>query len=274
MNYIALALQVEGDFTEILMAELGELGFESFVETDDGLEAYIQENLFEELPIKILLENYAPRTPLSYTFKKIEKQNWNHEWESNFSAISVADKIYVRATFHEPQPDFEHEIIITPKMSFGTGHHETTSQMLALQLEINHQHKKVLDVGTGTGILAIFASKLGAKQINAFDIDEWSVENTLENIELNACPNISVRLGTIDDEPQESYDIILANINRNILIREIPIYANFMASDAVLLVSGFYEHDVADIEEVAKLSGLKKLKQISKNQWAAVVFSK
>lgn len=274
MNYIELALQAEPDFVEILMAELGELGFESFVETEDGLEAYIQEEIFDDLAIKNLLEGYAAQTPITYSFKKIERQNWNAEWESNFPPITVADKILVRATFHESQPDFEHEIIITPKMSFGTGHHETTSQMLELQLDIQHEGKKVLDVGTGTGILAIFASKLGATDVKAFDIDEWSVENTIENVELNDTKNVSVRLGTIDNEPHDTYDIVLANINRNILIREIPIYATFMASQASLLVSGFYEHDIADIEAVATQAGLKKQKQISKNNWAAVVFSK
>lgn len=274
MNYIELALQAEADFVEILMAELGELGFESFVETKDGLEAYIQEEIFDDLSIKNMLEGYAAQTPITYSFKKIERQNWNAEWESNFPPITVADKILVRATFHESQPNFEHEIIITPKMSFGTGHHETTSQMLALQLDISHEGKKVLDVGTGTGILAIFASKLGASEVKAFDIDEWSVENTIENVELNDTKNVSVRLGTIDNEPHDTYDIVLANINRNILIREIPIYATFMAPESSLLVSGFYEHDIADIEAVATQAGLKKQKQISKNNWAAVVFSK
>jgi ribosomal protein L11 methyltransferase len=272
-TYIELSLQIDPDFAEIMMAELAELGFESFVETDDGLDAYIQEDIFNDLDIKKMLENYAERTPISYTFKQIAKQNWNEEWEKNFQPISIGNDIYVRADFHEAQPDCLYEIIITPKMSFGTGHHETTSMVMEHQLTISHQNKKVLDVGTGTGILAVLASKLGATHISAFDIDEWSVENTIENIALNNANNISVRLGTIEDEPMEKYEIVLANINRNILLQQIPAYATFMTDGASLVISGFYETDIADIQAVAESVGLKKVAQLSKNQWASVVFN-
>ncbi len=272
MSYIELSLQIDLDFNEIMMAELAELGFETFVETEDGLDAYVQEELFEDLAVKNMLENYAERTPISYTFKQIAKQNWNEEWEKNFQPISIGNDIYVRADFHEPQPNFLYEIIITPKMSFGTGHHETTSMVMEHQLTIPHQDKKVLDVGTGTGILAVLAEKLGAKYISAFDIDEWSVENTVENIALNNTSKISVRLGTIENEPQDKYEIVLANINRNILLQQIPTYATFMAEGASLVISGFYEADIADIQAVAESVGLKKVAQLSKNQWASVVF--
>ncbi len=271
-TYIELSLQIEPDFAEIMMAELAELGFESFVETDEGLEAYIQEDIFNDLDIKKMLESYAERTPISYAFKQIAKQNWNEEWEKNFQPISIGDDIYVRANFHEAQPSFLYEIIITPKMSFGTGHHETTSMVMEHQLTIPHKDKKVLDIGTGTGILAVLASKLGAVHISAFDIDEWSVENTIENIALNNAPNIAVRLGTIENEPQEKYEIVLANINRNILLQQIPAYSTFMAAGASLVISGFYEADIADIQAVAESVGLKKVAQLSKNQWASVVF--
>lgn len=272
MDYIELTLQADADFVEILMAELAELGFESFVETDDGLEAYIQEEIFDDMAVKQMLESYAERTGISYQFKKIVRQNWNAEWEKNFQPIQIGEQIFVRADFHEARPDFPYEIIITPKMSFGTGHHETTSMVMEHQLTTDHTGKKVLDVGTGTGILAVLASKLGASHINAFDIDEWSVENTIENIKLNGAENISVRLGTIEDEPQATYEIVLANINRNILISQIPAYVSFMAPDAELIVSGFYEKDITDIEKVAESVGLKKMAQLSKNNWAAVVF--
>ncbi len=274
MNYLELTVQVEPDFAEILVAELAELGFDSFVDTDEGLQAYIAEELYKDQAVKWLLEEYATRTALSYSIKGIEKENWNETWEKNFSPITVADKVYVRATFHEPAPDFPLEIVITPKMSFGTGHHETTSQVMELQLDIDHQGTKVLDVGTGTGILAILAEKLGAVEISAFDIDEWSVENTVENIALNDAGNITVRLGTIADEPFQEYDIVLANINRNILLAEIPVYTRFVKDGGYLIVSGFYETDVADIQEIAGQSGLKKLRSLSKNNWAAVVFIK
>jgi len=272
MDYIELTLQIDADFVEILMAELAELGFESFVETDEGLEAYVQEEIFNDLAVKQMLENYASRTAISYQFKKIARQNWNEEWEKNFQPIQIGEQIYVRADFHEPKPDFPYEIIITPKMSFGTGHHETTSMVMEHQLGIEHTNKKVLDVGTGTGILAVLASKLGATTISAFDIDEWSVENTIENIKLNDVSNVIVRLGTIEDEPKDIYDIVLANINRNILISQIPAYVTFLMPGGELIVSGFYEKDIADIETIAESVGLKKVAQLSKNNWAAVVF--
>lgn len=274
MNYKELTVATEDDFVEILIAELAELGFDSFVETNDGVQAYIIETEFREDTVKQLLETYAERTSVSYSLKNIVQQNWNAEWEKNFEPIAVDDKIFVRAAFHAPDPTFEHNIVITPKMSFGTGHHETTSMVMELQLGIDHNSKTVLDVGTGTGILSILAAKLGAAQINAFDIDEWSVENTEENQELNNVPNMSVRLGTIQDEPHAVYDIVLANINRNILLDEIPIYATFMKSGSYLFVSGFYELDKPDIQAVAEKNGLEKIDERNKNQWAAVVFIK
>ncbi len=275
MSYIELSLQINEDFSEILMAELSNLGFESFVENEEGLLAYIQTDLFDDLATKSMLEEYANKTPIVYTFKEIAKQNWNEEWEKNFQPIEIANDIYVRADFHAPpQHPFRHEIIITPKMSFGTGHHETTSMVMEHQLSINHSGKKVLDVGTGTGILAILAEKLGANHISAFDIDEWSVENTLENLQLNHTSKISVRLGTIENEQSDLFDIVLANINRNILLQQIPEYYNFMQLGAVLVISGFYESDIADIQSLAESVGLKKVAQLSKNQWASVVFSK
>ncbi|AFK02919.1 Ribosomal protein L11 methyltransferase [Emticicia oligotrophica DSM 17448] len=272
MSYIELSLQIDLDFAEIMMAELAELGFESFIETEDGLEAYIQEDIFDDLAVKNLIETYAERTAISYSFKQMAKQNWNEEWEKNFQPISIGKDIYVRADFHEPQFGYRYEIIITPKMSFGTGHHETTSMVMEHQLNIPHENKKVLDVGTGTGILAVLAEKLGASYVSAFDIDEWSVENTTENIGLNNTNKIEVRLGTIEDEPKDKYDIVLANINRNILLQQIPIYATFMSEGASLVISGFYESDIADIQVVAEKAGLKKVGQLSKNQWASVVF--
>lgn len=271
MDFFELDLNVDPDFAEILLAELAEIGFDSFLEKEDGLLAYITEELFDDRAFKMLMENYAARIPLSYGLKKIRRQNWNKEWEENFHPIEVAGKVYIRATFHDPG-NFEHEIIIVPKMSFGTGHHETTAQMIGLQLDIDHQQKSVLDVGTGTGILAIMAHKLGAGRIHSFDIDEWSVENGRENYALNGVPHITIEQGTISSQKPEVYDIVLANINRNILLEEIPVYAAFTRD--YLLVSGFYEQDIPDIQAVAEAAGFKKVKQISKNNWAAVVFRK
>ena len=275
MHYYEISLQVSPDYSEILVAELAEIGYDSFIETPDGLEAYITDELFEEMEVKQLLEKYADVGQITYSIQKIEKKNWNEEWEKSFSPIEVDEKIYVRATFHPKAPaHFAHEIIITPKMSFGTGHHETTSQVLALQLDIPHENKKVLDVGTGTGILAILAAKLGATEIHSFDIDEWSVENTKENIELNDTRQITVELGTIQDQTVKPYDIVLANINRNILLAEIPVYVQFMEPNAYLIVSGFYVQDVEDITQKAAEVGLKIITQTSKNNWSAIVFQR
>lgn len=272
MNYIELSLLIEDDFAEIMIAELAEIGFESFVETDEGVDAYIDEAIFDDIQLKQLLETYAERTTLSYSLKNIEKTNWNEEWEKNFQPIEVANTVYVRADFHPPKPSFAYDVVITPKMSFGTGHHETTSMVMELQLGIDHQQTTVLDVGTGTGILGILAAKLGAKSIHSFDIDEWSVTNTHENLEMNQVNNMTVTQGTIQDERPALYDIVLANINRNILLNEIPVYQQFMKPNGWLIVSGFYEKDIADIQAVAEGVGLQKITQLSKNQWAAVVF--
>ncbi len=274
MNYLELTVTTEDDFVEIIIAELAELGFDSFVETADGVQAYVPESVFQDAAVKQLLESYAEKTTISYSIKGIAQQNWNAEWEKHFDPIEVTDKVYVRAAFHAPNLAFEHNIVITPKMSFGTGHHETTAMVMELQLAIDHQNKTVLDVGTGTGILSILAAKLGAAYVKAFDIDEWSVENTEENQQLNNVPNMGVRLGTIQDEPAAVYDLVLANINRNILLEEIPVYATFMKPGGYLIVSGFYEQDKADIQAVAAKFNLEKVDSRNKNQWAAVVYKK
>jgi len=276
MNYIELKLTINPEFSDIFMAELGEIGYETFTEDGDGLNAYITEDIFSENAVDEIMERYLGMTPISYSYKTLEKKNWNEEWEKNYEPILTADgRVRVRASFHEADPNIQYDLLINPKMSFGTGHHETTSMVLSLQMNVNHEGKKVLDVGCGTGILAIFASKLGASYVAGFDIEEWAAENSRENCQLNNCDNIIIRQGTIEDEPAEQYDIILANINRNILMRDIPKYVEFMKpAPAQLVVSGFYQHDIEDIENVAKAVGLKKIQTENKNNWAAVVFER
>lgn len=272
MDFYELSVDVSDDFSEILIAELAEVGFDSFTESDKGIQAYITQDTYSDSDTKQVLEKYADKTTLFYALKSIKRENWNQQWEDSFQPIEIDDKIYIRAHFHEAKPTYKHEITITPKMSFGTGHHDTTAQVMSFQLGIEHQGKSVLDVGTGTGILAVLAEQLGAKNITAFDIDEWSVENTNENIELNKCSKITVNQGTIATQELLKYDIVLANINRNILLNEIPTYRNFMEDEAFLVLSGFYEKDIAEIEQKCGEVGLKKISQSSKNQWAAVVF--
>ncbi len=276
MNYIELKLTINPDFTDIFMAELGEIGFESFTEESYGLNAYIIDDLFSETAVDEIMERYLGMTPISYSYSTLEKQNWNETWEKSYHPISVNGLVQVRASFHEPDPSHQYDIVINPKMSFGTGHHETTAMMLGIQgtqLAAQHQGKKVLDVGSGTGILAIMAAKLGASYVSAFDIEEWAAENAKENAQLNQCEDVvAVRQGTIEDEPLDQYDLVLANINRNILMRDIPQYVQFMKPQAYLAVSGFYEHDIQDIETVAQAVGLTKIFTDTKNQWASVVF--
>lgn len=277
MNYIELKLTVNPEFADIFMAELGEIGFETFTEESYGLNAYVTEDLFSEEAVDEIMERYLAMTPISYSYSTLEKKNWNEEWEKSYEPISVNGLVRVRASFHEPDDQHRFDIVINPKMSFGTGHHETTSMVLGIQgsqLAGEHQGKKVLDVGCGTGILAIMAAKLGASYVSAFDIEEWAAENSRENVELNHCEGVVVRQGTIDDEPADLYDIVLANINRNILMRDIPKYVTFMLPKAYLVVSGFYEHDIADIEQVANEAGLKKTFFDTKNNWASVVFER
>ena len=275
MDYILINVHCDEPFREILIAEMGQLEFDSFVETEVGFEAYIPEDIFNHPAVQVLFNNYRQQTRIWYELKKIPKQNWNQEWETNYEPIQVGDQIYVRATFHDPQPDFPYEIVINPKMSFGTGHHETTSQILALQLEVDHEGKKLLDVGTGTGILAIMAAKLGASQVDATDIDEWCIENSLENFQLNDISPGFVKKGIIKElDIQGSYDIVIANINTNILLDEMSYYAALIEENGYLLLSGFYDFDLKKVDEKARSLNLQLQKSVEKNKWTAAIFQK
>ena len=279
MNYTELQLTVSPDYADILTAELAELGFESFVETDAGLNAYIAEPDFGKLAVQELIARYAPQTAIAYRVNSLEKRNWNAEWERGYEPIKVvaglnaSRQVRVRASFHEVDERFRYDIIINPKMSFGTGHHETTVMMLEHQLELNFGGKVVLDVGCGTGILSVLAAKMGARAVLAFDIEEWAVENARENANLNDCPQITVFQGTVDDvDADNRYDIILANINRNVLLTEIPLYAALLTDNGRLLISGFYEADAPDINQKAIETGLVTASRLTKNQWACLGF--
>ncbi|MGY6742691.1 MAG: 50S ribosomal protein L11 methyltransferase [Cecembia sp.] len=275
MQYIAFKVSCLEAFREILIAELAEIGFDSFLETDTGFDAYIEENLFSREAYEEVIQRYKDPANITVEEGKIEKVNWNEEWEKHYDPIMVGDQVYVRASFHEPQPSFPYEILINPKMSFGTGHHATTFLMISQQLEIDHAGKKVLDIGAGTGILAIMAHLLGAAALEAFDIDEWCVENGNENFDLNDMPNVRMGQGTVREiNPKGPFDIVLANINKNVLLDEMEIYASLLSKNAYLLLSGFYEHDGADIEKRANEFGLKLMKTKVKDSWAAMAFQK
>ena len=275
MNYIEIKVHCDQPFGEILIAEMGELDFDTFVETEVGFDAYIAEDIFSHPALQQLFNNYRKQTRIWYELKKIEKQNWNEEWEKNYDPIEVGTDIFVRATFHESKPGFKHEIIIHPQMSFGTGHHETTHQMLALEMTLDHQGKTVLDVGAGTGILAIMASKLGASEVSATDIDDWCIDNAKENFALNGIEPKDVLLGTIDEFTfDEPFDILYANINKNVLLAEMEYYSKLTKIGGHLFLSGFYTHDEADILECTAANGFEKLNSTERKNWAAILLKK
>ena len=274
MDYIQVTITCLEEYREILIAELADIGFDSFLETDSGLEAFVSQEGLSREALDQLIDRYREPAQLTISDGILPKVNWNEEWEKNYDPISVGNLVYVRASFHAPQPGFQYEIVINPKMSFGTGHHATTFQLLSMQGKIDHQGKRVLDVGSGTGILAIMAHLLGAKQVEAFDIDSWCVDNGNENFELNRVAT-RMGLGTIREvKPQGSYALILANINKNVLLDELEIYASLLTDQGLLLLSGFYSEDIADLVQAASMQGLSLTMQTTKDNWAALCLQK
>jgi ribosomal protein L11 methyltransferase len=273
LRYIEVKITTSAELSELLIAELAEIGYDSFQEIDSGLDAYIEQDLFLEVKLQELIEKYSKTESISYSFGLMEDKNWNEEWEKNFQPVIIGEDCIVRASFHFPEKPFKYDIVINPKMSFGTGHHETTTMMIANQLEINHQDKTVLDAGSGTGILAILASKLGARLVDAFDMEDWAFENLKENVTLNNCSEIFINKGTIKNIllQEEKYDILLANINRNVLLDEMPEYFERLKKGGALVLSGFYVEDIPLIEERAAEFGLKKISFKEKNNWASLV---
>lgn len=263
------------EFSEILMAEVAEAGFDTFMETEKGFEAYVEGNQFDQSQLDHIQGKYKQVNPLFFTQDRIEKKNWNEEWEKNVDPIIVDNRCLIRAAFHKIEKKYPYEIIITPKMSFGTGHHQTTHLMISRQMKVNHQNKRVMDAGCGTAILAIIAYKLGAKEVEAFDIDEWSVENGQENVENNECKNIHIQLGKINEVKLEGkFDIILANINKNILLAEMQIYASYLQAGGQLLLSGFYIHDIEDLKKEGSKYNLKEVTHDERETWACLLLQK
>jgi ribosomal protein L11 methyltransferase len=257
--------------TEILIAQLGYAGFESFVETETGVMAYIQKGEWNDSildGIQILTSN---EFSIENSFSEIEQVNWNEEWEKNFEAIEVDGKCMVRAPFH-PKANVPYEIVIEPKMSFGTGHHETTFMMLQYLLENDFTAKTVLDMGCGTAVLAILAEMRGATEIDAIDIDPWCFENSEENVARNNCKHIRVQLGDASIIPVKKYDVVIANINRNILLRDMTSYYESFAAKGTLYLSGFYEEDLPIIKECCNNLGFQFVDNKKKNNWIAAKF--
>ncbi|WP_214071129.1 50S ribosomal protein L11 methyltransferase [Mucilaginibacter sp. dw_454] len=278
MNYYEVlftTIPTEDYQQDLLINALGDIGFDTFEETELGFKAYIPEINFNKDQLEETLEPYVDMFTFSYEVTLIPQKNWNEVWESNFEPIAIGDKVFVRATFHEPRPQFDYEIVIDPKMAFGTGHHQTTAMVLQLMLENGFVGKKVLDMGCGTGILAIMAAKLGAADIMAIDYDQICYDSTIENAQLNNVANITAGCGSKEAIPNELYDTILANINRNILIDQMPRYAEVLKPEGEIYFSGFYETpDLDIITEEARKHGLKYITHKKDSEWVAAKFVK
>ena len=260
---------------DVVSALAGEIGFESFVEWENGVQAYIQQSLFDEETLKSMVADFPlPDTKIEYTIVEAEDKDWNEEWEKNFfQPIVIGDRCCIHSTFHKDTPQTEYEILINPQMAFGTGHHETTSSIISELLEADLQGKSVLDMGCGTSILAILASMRGADPITAIDIDDWCVNNSRDNIALNGIDNITVEWGDANLlKGREPFDVIIANINRNILLADMAQYVACMHSGSELYMSGFYVQDIPVIQEKAECLGMEFIHHREKNNWAAVKF--
>ena len=256
---------------EILIAELGYAGFESFVETEEGVTAYIQKEEWNGDILNDIQILESDEFEITFTFEDIEQVNWNEEWEKNFSPIVVDDVCSVRAPFHE-KPQTIYDIVIEPKMSFGTGHHETTHMMIQHILKNDFKDKTVLDMGCGTGVLAILAEMKGAKPIDAVDFDNWCYLNSIENVERNNCKHITVIEGDASVLINKKYDIIIANINRNILLNDMAVYASCLNKKGILFLSGFYKEDIPLIQQACEKHMLKFEEKLERNNWVSLKF--
>ena len=259
--------------TDILSALIAETGFESFVECEGGMQAYVQQSLFDEDALKSIIADFpVPETEITYTITEPEDKDWNEEWEKNFfQPIVIDNRCVIHSTFHKDYPKAEYDIVINPQMAFGTGHHETTSSILGELLDADLKGKSVLDMGCGTSILAILASMRGADPVTAIDIDDWCVNNSRDNIALNNINNITVELGDASLlKGRKPFDVIIANINRNILLNDMAAYTACMHKGSEIYMSGFYVQDIDAIRSKGESLGLKFVHYREKNNWAAV----
>lgn len=273
MNYIEVTVEFERThpWRDVLISQLDQLGYESFVETKTGLLSYIPENAFDQEKL-----NYIDdiEDVISVSSKIIEDQNWNAKWEENFDPVLVEDKLVIKAPFHQQEFQVQMEITIQPQMSFGTGHHQTTWLISRYLFDQNIDGKNVLDMGTGTGVLAVIAEKKGAQHIFAPDIDEWSFNNAKENVLLNNCSKIDVAHGGAELLTNKSFDFIIANINKNVLIEQFSVYSDCMPNGGKLVISGFFTTDAEDLKDQAAKHGFIFEETISKEGWAMMVFNK
>ncbi len=271
---LTLLLDPPQPATEIFIAALAEIGFESFEETETGLRAYVRESEWNPEAFAALPYLDSPAWKVSHTLEAIETQNWNAVWEASYEPILVGDRCVVRAPFHPaPDPPVPYDLVIAPKMSFGTGHHQTTWLMLSFILDLELEGRAVLDMGSGTGVLAILAACRGAGPVLAIDIDPWSFENCRENAERNGHPEIEAVEGDAT-AIKGRFDIILANINKNVLLADMPAYVSALNPGGQLLLSGFYRHDLNDLQQAAAKLGLAFVSDREREKWVAAHFRK
>ncbi len=266
MNHLQVSIAANEEQQEILISQLSDLGAEGFEQTESHLLAYFNELNFDSYAVNELLKGH------SFLLNTIEEKNWNEVWESNFEPVTVEDFCAVRAEFHSPIPQVKHEIIITPKMSFGTGHHATTYMMMSDMRDLSFQGKKVFDFGTGTGILAILAEKLGASHIEAIDVEEWSIKNSIENAQRNNCHRINFH--QTSQLPEDKFDLILANINRNVILEYLPVLKEKLNQEGQILFSGLLTTDEKVIDEACKREGLHFIRKKERNNWIALLYLK
>jgi len=278
MQYIKAIFKFEGieDYQQdLLISELADIGFDTFEDSENGFTAFVIKDNFSEQALKDLLSIYAEDFQTNYILEDVADENWNAAWEKNFSPLIIDDVCYVRATFHEPQPSYPYEIVIDPKMAFGTGHHQTTTMVMQYILAADVKGKEILDMGCGTGILAILASKLGAKNLIAIDYDDICYQSTLENAALNNVTNLSALCGSKEVIPDNQYDIVFANINRNILLDQISRYAEVLKPQGKIFFSGFYlDPDLGMITAECAKYGIKYVDHKQNGDWIAAQFEK
>jgi ribosomal protein L11 methyltransferase len=273
MDYTEVRFYNLPEQNEILIALIADAGFDMFEEREDGVNGYIPSANFNKYEIDDLLQSNPFISNIRYETSLIKDQNWNKEWEKNFEPVLIAGSVFIRAPFHPPS-QYPVELIIEPKMSFGTGHHSTTALMIELMMGINMQNKKVLDMGCGSGVLAILAEKRGAEEVVAIDFDNWAFQNTLENVSRNHCERIEVKEGTAELINGLSFEIILANINRNVLLADMDKYFRSLSNGGVLLLSGILKEDEQLIRSGAKDLGLTHQQTVGHENWIAIQFKK
>ncbi len=277
MNYYEFIFNISSEeefHRDLLINALAEAGFDTFEETPAGFNAYVPVGEFDEGKFEQALIAFEEMFTFSFEKNLLPPKNWNEVWESNFEPLLIKDQCYIRATFHQPRPEYQFEIVIDPKMSFGTGHHQTTAMMMEYMLEEDLKGKTVLDMGCGTGILAILANKLGALSITAIDYDPVCYESTQENARMNQAENIEAACGSKEAIPERTFQVILANINRNILLDQIARYSEVLELNGTLFISGFYVQDIPVLKEEAERQGLVLVSSKDLDNWASVKFLK